>query len=166
MATTAQRAHMLNLMKLLLAHEPQIHYPLHDVRTSVDLATFKLSEQQLTTLLSTHKGDIQADCSEMTTEICRWAGLRDPNGLNYARAGFTGTMLASLPHYSDQSKAAIGALVVFGPGTGQHVAMVMEPGTDPLLFSHGSEAGPRAIRLSDERTGHSPPVTFLSIMHL
>ena len=165
MATAAQRAHLLALMQLLIGYEPQVHYPPHDVRTAADLATFKLTEQQLDRLLATG-GSIQADCSEMVTELCRWAGLADPNGLNYAYAGYTGTMLAQLPHYDNPASALVGALVVFGPGTGEHVCMVIEPGADPLLFSHGQEAGPFAIRLSAERAAHHPPVTFLSIANL
>jgi hypothetical protein len=100
MATAAQRIHLHALMELLMAHEPRVHYPPHDVRTAADLATFKLTEQQLDRLLATG-GSIQADCSEMVTELCRWAGLADPNGLNYRYAGYTGTMLATLPHYDN-----------------------------------------------------------------
>ena len=165
MATAAQRTHLHALAELLIAREPQVDYPPHDVRTAADLATFKLTEQQLHNLLE-RGGHIQADCSEMVTELCRWAGLADPNGLNYSYAGYTGTMLAHLPHYTNPQQAKVGALVVFGPGTGEHVCMVMTPGADPVLFSHGQEAGPIAIPLSDERRAHNPPVTFLSIASL
>lgn len=155
-------------MRLLVSHEPQIHYPPHDVRGALDLRTFALHEQAMETLLR-HGGQLQADCSEMVTELCRWAGLADPNGLHYARPGFTGTMLAHLPHYTDPAKAAVGALVVFGPGTGDHVCMVLEPDhskRDPLLFSHGQERGPLKVRLRSEAAAHRHPVTFLSIADL
>ena len=95
----------------------------------------------------------------------RWAGLRDPNGLHYRECGYTGTLLGHLPHYTNPKEAAVGALVVFGPGSGDHVSMVHTPGADPLLQSHG-RPGMDRLHLSQEKTWHRPPVTFLSIAHL
>lgn len=164
MATAAQRARLLALMRLLLAHEPQVHYPLHDHRGGADLASFRLTAPRLAALLA-RGGGIQADCSELVTELCRWAGLADPNGLGYARAGYTGTMLTHLP-VCDPAEADVGELVVFGPGSGDHVCMVLEPGDDPLLFSHGQEAGPLAVPLAREAAAHRPPVRFLSVASL
>jgi len=44
---------------------------------------------------------------------------------------------------------------------------VLEPDhRNPLLFSHGQERGPLAIRLHDEAEAHQPPATFLSIAAL
>jgi hypothetical protein len=151
-------------MRLLLAHEPQVHYPAHDRRDGADLASFRLTAHQLQALLA-RGGGIQADCSELVTELCRWAGLADPNGLAYARAGYTGTMLDHLPP-CDPLAADVGDLVVLGPGTGDHVCMVLEHGDDPLLFSHGQEAGPLAVSLSREAAAHRPPVRFLSVASL
>lgn len=151
-------------MRFLIAHEPQVHYPAHDRRDGADLASFRLTEQQLATRFA-RGGGIQADCSELVTELCRWAGLADPNGLAYARPGYTGTMLAHLPQCI-AAEAAVGELVVLGPGSGDHVCMVLEPGDDPLLFSHGQEAGPLALPLSREAAVHRPPVRFLSVASL
>jgi hypothetical protein len=160
MATEAQRIHLLALMKYLLAHEPQIHYA--QIRP---MRTVRLSEAQLHTLL--HAGhSITMDCSEAVTCLCKWAGLRDPNGLHYDGSGYTGTMLAHLSHYSDPAKAHVGALVVFGPPPGDHVCMVMRRGSDPMLWSHGSEGGPRRVPFSVERAVHRKPATFLSISPL
>ena len=107
------------------------------------------------------------DCSEAVTCLCKWAGLKDPNGLGYNGKGYTGTLLDHLPHYFRAANAMVGALVVFGPGTGEHVAMVREPDhRNPLLWSHGSEAGPVFVRLHDEAELHAPPVIFLSIASL
>src|SRR5205807_987286 len=82
------------------------------------------------------------------------SGLHDPNGpkFNYNGFGYTGTLLdGPCPHYFEPGRAKVGALVVFGPGTGEHAAMVLEPDPrNPLLFSHGGERGPLAIRLHDE----------------
>lgn len=163
--TDAQRAHLHDLMRLLLAHEPLVSYPVHDVRGVLDAQTFALTESGMRRRLSLGS-HIMADCSEMVTLLCRWAGLHDPNGLAYAHAGYTGTMLAHLPHYTNARQARVGALAVFGPGTGDHVAMVLEADYahgDPLLFSHGFEGGPETVRLSTERAQHRAPVTLLSI---
>lgn len=167
MATRAQRLHLVSLIELLHEHRAQLDYPPHDVRGTADARTFRLTEQQAVTLLHAG-GRLTADCSEMVTELLRWVGCADPNGLNYHYAGYTGTMLAHLPHYSNAKAAGVGALCVFGPGTGEHVSMVYEPDTargNPLLASHG-RPGFDFVRLNDERAWHAPPVTFLSVAHL
>lgn len=151
-------------MDLLYQHRSQLAYPPQDLRGPADQATFRLTEQTLEHLLKAG-GRITADCSEMVTELLHWVGCADPNGLHYRYAGYTGTMLAHLPHYTNPRGAGVGALVVFGPGSGEHVSMVYEPGADPLLQSHG-RPGLDRWRLSEERTFHSPPVTFLSVAHL
>jgi hypothetical protein len=157
---------MKHLMDFFYAHRGHILYPPQDVRTSHDAIDFRMTEQEMEHLL-TSGGWWQADCSEMVTEVCRMAGLRDPNGLHYRYAGYTGTMLAHLGahEYTDPKLAGVGALVVFGPGTGQHVSMVYEVGADPLLQSHGRRGMDR-MRLSVERTWHQPPVRLLPIAAL
>jgi hypothetical protein len=153
-------------MKLLIAHEPQVDYPLHDVRGQLDRATFLLNEHDMRNRLQAGQ-HLMMDCSAAVTCLCKWAGLHDPNGLRYAYEGYTGTLLHNLPHYQKPVGADVGALVVFGPGTGEHVAMVLERDpTNPLLFSHGFQGGPLAIRLHDEQKFHKLPVTFLSIASL
>lgn len=129
------------------------------------MRTVKLTEAQLRARLEEGRG-VTMDCSEAVTCLCRWANLRDPNGNAYNGHGFTGTLLAHLPHYRDPKLAHVGALVVFGPGTGDHVAMVYSRGADPMLWSHGAEGGPRKVRLSHEAAVHRRPVTFLSIADL
>ncbi len=155
---------MHNLMDFFYAHRSHILYPPHDHRSSEDVRTFRMTEQEIEHVLNAG-GYITADCSEFDTEVCRLAGLRDPNGLGYRYAGYTGTMLAHLPHYHDPELAAVGALVVFGPGTGEHVSMVYTPGKDPVLQSHG-RGGMDRWKLSEERRWHAAPVTLLSIEHL
>lgn len=149
-------------MALLVAHEPQVNYPFHDIRGPKDAATFRLSEAQMKAALGSGK-HLMMDCSEAVTCLFKWAGLEDPNGLGYRYAGFTGTLLAHLPHYSDPSRARTGAMVVYGPSTGEHVSMVYTSGKDPLLWSHGFDGGPQLIRLSRQRTYHHLPVTFLDV---
>lgn len=160
MATDAQRAHLHALMGWTVEHEPLIHYA--QVRP---MRTVRFREQELATLFDAGHS-IAMDCSEGVTLLCRLAGLADPNGRGYDGAGFTGTMLDTLPHYTKPSSANVGALVVFGPGSGDHVCMVDTPGADPLLWSHGSEGGPRLVKLSAEKAVHRPPTTFLSVAAL
>lgn len=153
------------MMELFIHHHGQLDYPRGDVRGPLDAATFRLERAQAIERL--HDGKhLMFDCSGSVTCAYKWCGLKDPNGLHYQHEGYTGTMLAHLPHYSDPRDARVGALVVFGPGTGEHVAMVLEPGPDPLLFSHGFSHGAGPIRLSVERGYHHRPVTFLSVASL
>ncbi len=159
--TKGQRAHMGKLMDLLVEHEPAVHYAqVRPMRTRSIM-----SDLDLAAALAA-PGGVRMDCSESVTLICKLAGLRDPNGAHYDGSGFTGTLLANLPHYSKPENAMTGALVVFGPGTGHHVCMVRRPGHDPELFSHGMERGPLLVPLSVERKYQSGPVTFLSIAGL
>ena len=109
---------------------------------------------------------VSFDCSESATTLFHLAGLHDPNGRGYDGYGFTGTMLGALPHYDRPLSAGVGALCVFGPAPGKHVAIVYEPGADPLMWSHGSEAGPLLVRFTVERAYHGGTYTFLSIAHL
>ena len=155
MATDAQRAKLAVLMRQLIAHEPQVHY------SQVRPYPFHLTKPVY---------PITLDCSSAVTLLCKWSGLHDPNGpkFNYDGYGYTGTLLdGPCPHYFEPGRAKVGAIVIFGPGTGEHAAMVLEPDPrNPLLFSHGTERGPLAIRLHDEAQYHNPPTTFLSIAAL
>lgn len=164
MKTTAkQRRELATAMDFLVAHEPHVHYPPGDRRTGSVYAIKTL--QTLERRVLAPQG-LTLDCSQSVELLCHVAGLQDPNGLGYRSDGYTGTLLDHLPHYRGPKGASVGALVVFGPGTGEHVCMVRHPGEDPILFSHGQERGPVYIRLSVERRYHRAPVTFLSIAGL
>jgi hypothetical protein len=139
-------------------------YPPGDVRTDLDAATWRLSREGMRhTLVSGHR--LQADCSQIAQQAFRWCDLQDPCGLGFRYAGDTGAMLHHLPHYSSPRGAGRGALVVFGPGRGEHVSIVIEPGPDPLLWSHG-RPGVDLWRLSQQRSWHRPPVTFCAVLEL
>jgi hypothetical protein len=159
-ATDAQRRHLHGLMGYTLANAALIHYAQQRPMDCV-----RLTETQLRAKLDAGRS-ISLDCSEAVTCLCKWAGLHDPNGLHYNGSGYTGTLLAHLPHYSDPTKAKVGALCVFGPAPGEHVAMVMEPGANPVMWSHGGESGPIRISFERERAVHRRPATFLSIAAL
>jgi hypothetical protein len=161
MATAAQRHQLARVMDLLYAERARVHY-----RQVRPMQTRRLHSLHLLQQTLYDANGVTMDCSEAITLLCHVAGLDDPNGFGYDGHGFTGTLLHHLPHYSDPRKAGIGALVVFGPGSGDHVCMVRRPGANPTLFSHGSERGPIYITLADEKKYQRPPTIFLSIAKL
>jgi hypothetical protein len=156
MATAAQRLHLRTLMGYLLAHKGAVHYPPHDHRTR------RASEIQTETELreSIVAGTFVFDCSQTVEILCVVVGLHWTRPMVN---GYTGTLLANLPHYTNPAGAGVGALCVVGPGTGEHVWMVAAHGDDPLFWGNGSESGPDEIRYSQESRR---PRTFLSIAHL
>lgn len=139
------------LMDQLVAHEPQVHYA--EVRP---MRTVHLRKPVY---------PMTMDCSESVTCLYKWAGLHDPNNLRFNGTGNTETLAA---HGTEVAVAngRIGDLLVFlGPMAHQHVCMIRQPGADPLLFSHGQEAGPMYLRLSAERTAHvGQPITVRSYL--
>lgn len=106
----------------------------------------------------THAFPITIDCSGFVSLCYYLAGVtKDPNGQNYDGQGYTGTLLA---HGTPIKPAAAkpGDVVVWGPGTGWHTALVITAGPDPLVISHGQEGDPSVHHVSaDTRT----PVRFL-----
>ena len=94
------------------------------------------------------KFPINADCSAFVT-WCYWiAGAPDPNGLHYDHEGYTGTLLHGLEIPRDQVQP--GDVIVYGPGTGWHTALVIEAGADPLTISHGQQGDPSLVRVSQD----------------
>jgi hypothetical protein len=154
---TLVRTRALWLMRLLIAEADRVHYPPGDRRTMTinGIATRGDLERVLGTGLT-------VDCSQAVTLIAHVAGARDPNGNRFAADGYTGTLLGGCAHIA-REWAKCGDLRVFGGGTGHHVAMVMTPGADPLLFSHGAENGPVAILESRELLAQPPGGAFLRL---
>ena len=69
------------------------------------------------------------------------SGAPDPNGLGYNHTGYTGTLLSHCTHIP-AGKVVPGDLVVYGPGSGQHVAVIVAVnGSDILTVSHGGPTG-------------------------
>jgi cell wall-associated NlpC family hydrolase len=97
---------------------------------------------------------LSTDCSGFATFCYRQAGLTDPNGLSYKELGYTGDMLEHAEKtghiLTDIAKAKPGDLIVYGPGTGEHVAIIVEAGADPLTVSHGQESEPALVRVSQD----------------
>lgn len=91
------------------------------------------------------------DCSGFVTACYKWSGLPDPNGLGYRELGYTGTLLQRAKVITDRlDTAKPGDLIVYGPGTGAHVVMVVQAGSNPLCVSHGQEGDPNYIHALDD----------------
>lgn len=163
MATEAQRAHAVAIMDYMREHASQLAYPPGDQRTNRDNISWAMNEQTLEHVLN-GGGIWQGDCSEFGSYVLKLAGL-----WHWSTPGYTGSHLALLPiHYTDGKIARPGALVVFGPGTGHHEAVVhtADPkGGDPLCASHG-EPGFDLLTVSEIAAGQPPGITYLSIAHL
>lgn len=165
MATVEQREKLASIMELLVSRRNKIHYAeVRPMRTH-----WIVNQLELRAALLKPSG-ITMDCSESVTLLCRLAGLKDPNGLNYDGAGNTQVMFDHLPRYTDPKGAAKGALCFFGiPGelSTQHITMVYSPnGDNPLLFTHGEENDPHFRTLSYMRSGFKGEPHFLSIKNL
>jgi hypothetical protein len=140
---TTLRQKIVTAARWGIANEPRIHYG------------------QVRPIPLARALPLTTDCSGFVTICYFLAGAPDPNGRGYDGSGYTGTLLGWLRPI-DAAEARRGDLVVWGAFPGRHVALVLEPGDDPLLCSHGAERGPIAIRYSDERAFQPPIVTWLS----
>jgi len=98
------------------------------------------------------KFPITTDCSGSITLYAYLAQGNDPNGLNFDHEGYTGTLLSHEEHLAlwvKQNPVAtiqdieVGDYVVYGPGVGEHVAIIVEiQGNDILTVSHGEQGNP------------------------
>ncbi len=163
MATNAQRAHVVHVLDNLKAHAAQLDYPPGDQRDNRDAAFWHMTEQTAAHVIS-DGGRLSFDCSELGAWVLKCAGL-----WHWTQPGYTGSHLQLLTqHYTDAKEARPGALVIFGPGTGDHECVVhtADPAKgNPLLAGHG-RPGFDVERLAVVAPRHRPPVTFLSIAHL
>ena len=101
------------------------------------------------------KFPITTDCSGFVTLVYWLAGLADPNGLGYDHEGYTGTLLSHDAHIPLFAKNAQGVnfvdvqpgdLVIYGPGTGWHVGLVVEvDGSNILTISNGEQGDPSYV---------------------
>jgi hypothetical protein len=160
-ATQAQRDELHVLMDYCVAHRGQIHYPPGDRRTETVLHIRSIADIHAR-IMSPHGW--QVDCSQFVVALLLAAGCKVPHP-----DGYTGTLLADLPHYTNGKVAKVGALVVYGPGTGHHVTMTHTPdkkGGNPLQCSQGQEADPCLIFMAQEAAYQPSPHTFLSIAAL
>lgn len=140
-----KRARIVAAARWGAAHQPEIHYA----------ETRPIPLQPAGVL---HSLPFTTDCSGFVTVCYRAAAAPDPNGNNYDGQGYTGSLLA---RGLKVEKPKPGDVVIYGTGTGHHAALIVAGGSDPLTVSHGSEAGPMLIRVSQERRYQPPGTTYL-----
>ena len=122
---------------------------------------------------------ISCDCSAFVTLCYAWAYAPDPNGLNYDGQGYTGTLLSHDEHIAlfkenaqhvQVPEVLPGDLVVYGGGTGEHVALVVGVwNADILTVSMGENGDPNYVwshaPTVQQQDGHAidtrEPRTFL-----
>jgi hypothetical protein len=142
------RARIVEVARWGIRNERQIHYQ---------------QLRPLDGLDRPYKLPLHTDCSGFATLCYRWAGAgEDPNGGGFTGA-YTGTMLTHCRHIP-RSAVRPGDLVVWGRYPGHHVALVLEPGPDPLVCSHGQEKGPLALEFSAESAYQPSPATWLACL--
>jgi hypothetical protein len=135
-----RRSGLLKVFRWMISQEPLIHYTDGDGR--------------LQALSTPFVSPLRTDCSGSIKIACAWAQVPDPNGLGLnVQQGYTGTMLTYCTKIK-RASARPGDFLVLGDYPGVHACAVLEDGSDPLLFSHGCEKGPLAVRLSDELSYH------------
>lgn len=100
---------------------------------------------------------VHADCSKGVQYLCRWADLPDPMDSGYGTWGNSATLWLKLQHLDHASDLLVGDVVTFGVAGRDHAAMVLEPGSDPLLWSDGHQGAPNTYRLSEDHR----PAQFL-----
>jgi len=95
------------------------------------------------------KFPVTCDCSAFVT-LCYWlSGAADPNGQNYDHEGYTGTLI-SHGHEIPAGNVAPGDVVIYGPGTGWHTAIVVEGGRTPLTVSMGQNGDPSYVNTAQD----------------
>lgn len=103
--------------------------------------------------------ELTLDCSGLVTGAFAWADkftdfkIIDPNGqqFNYNGYGYTGTLLAANAKRRVSGRYMVGDIALYGTSLGNttHTCICRRGGdaSDAIWTSHGSEAGPYAVRL-------------------
>ncbi len=98
---------------------------------------------------------VRGDCSKGVQYLCRWTtGAPDPMQNGWGDYGNSQTLWSVLHPVDTPAEMEVGDIVTFGVNGNQHAAMVLETGTDPLLWSFGHEGAPDTYRLSQDKRPH------------
>lgn len=91
------------------------------------------------------------DCSTFVSWCYKQAGAGDPHGpqFHYNGKGYTGTLIANGKRIS-KVMARPGDVVIYGAGTGEHAALVIQRGLDPVTASMGQEGDPSFCKVSQD----------------
>lgn len=130
----------------------------------VSIKNHFLYEQIRPMPLSIDKWPIKTDCSGFATLVYRLAGAPDPNGpkYHYNGRGYTGTLLANGKKIT-REQARPGDMIVYGPGTGWHVAVIVEAGANPLTVSMGQNGDPSYVHVNEDGRTPQTYLTFSTI---
>ena len=137
---TDVRSNIVGWAKYFAAHHQQFHYTEGGQRMEA------INQNPI-------KWPVFADCSAFVTLCYNHAGAPDPNGQNYDGEGYTGTLLS---HGTKIPLAQVqpGDVIVYGPGTGWHTALVVDVSganaQNPLTISHGQEGDPSYCHVSQD----------------
>ena len=97
----------------------------------------------------------KTDCSGIGIILAKWSGNPSPSG-SWLR-GNTSSFLSNLQYIALADVLPGDPIILSNPA---HAVYVLEPGPDPLVFSHGGPDGnpPHTIRLSAEKGYHPGPI--------
>jgi hypothetical protein len=102
--------------------------------------------------------DITTDCSGFVRLLYFWGGAPDPMGSDYKEPeGYTGTLVdngVEIP----LEKVQPGDIIIYGPGTGWHTALVVASGPNPMTVSMGEQGDPHFVKVSQD--GREPQRYF------
>jgi hypothetical protein len=105
---------------------------------------------------------VVGDCSKGCQYIARWAEGPDPMGEDFGPYGNSSTLwLRAIEHYDHPSELEVGDFVTFGQDGDEHATVVLEGGSDPLLWSFGHQGSPNSYRLSQD----TRPAQFLRYLY-
>lgn len=95
---------------------------------------------------------VWGDCSKGVQFLCWWADLpADPMHGGWGAYGNSQTLWLHLQHLDHANQLHIGDIVTFGTDGEEHAAMVLESGSDPLVWSFGHQGAPNSYRLSTDK---------------
>ena len=93
---------------------------------------------------------IVGDCSKGVQWLCWWSVAPDPMQNGFGPYGNSQTIWLRLHHVDTPQELEVGDIVTSGPWGSDHAAMVLEAGTDPLMWSFGHQGAPNTYRLSHD----------------
>ena len=115
--------------------------------------TYSEGPQRMSGIGNPGKLPVTADCSAFVTLCYNWAGAPDPNAQSYNHTGYTGTLLShgtKIP----LSQVQPGDVIVYGPGTGWHTALIVDVSglnaKNPLTISHGQQGDPSYVHVNQD----------------
>lgn len=142
-APVALRAKLGGWMDRQVAHAANVHYA--EMRP-IPLTAMRHELYPYTT-----------DCSGSVIGGYYAVGAPAPVANGYDGQGDTAAIRAHLPRRAHVADCRVGDPIVLGRDdnhAGQHVVMVRDAGSDPLVYSHGQEDGPWYKPLSVELAAH------------